>query len=132
MLESPTTPVALHVDQLEGFAVEAAPAADAGRCVAYCRQLVDHLASEDQATAARLRMGHRPPGGLRRHVLDQGIAAAGWPSTASARKSSAAHQPIDVGKLDTVPAELPPDLPPPAPAPIAPGGDRLRAYLHGE
>lgn len=132
MLESYDHPVWRFMDQL-GFMIEAAPAADAERCVAYCRQLVDHLASEDQATAARFEWGTGRLVAFERHVLDQGIAAAGTAIDRIRAEIGAAHQPIDVGTLDTVPAELLPDLPPPAPAPIAlQPGDRLRAYLHGE
>ena len=132
MLESYEHPVWRFLDQL-GFMIAAVPAADAERCVAYCRQLVDHLASEPGTNAARLEWGTGRLVAFEKHLLETGIAAARPDIERIRAEIGAALQPIDVGTLDTVPADLLPDLPPPAPAPLAlKPGDRLRAHLHGE
>jgi len=132
MLESYDHPVWRFLDQL-GFMIAAAPAADTERCVAYCRQLVDHLVAESSSSPARFEWGTGRLVAFEKHLLETGIAAARPDIERIRAEIGAKVQPIDVGTLDTVPAELLPDLPPPAPAPLAlQPGDRLRAHLHGE
>lgn len=132
MLETYDHPVWRFMDKV-AFMVEAAPATELNRCVAFARQLVDHLAADGLGTTARFEWGMGRLQAFEAHLLEQGIAAA-LPAIQRIRSElDTDHQPLDVGTLDTVPAELLDNLPAPPPAPLSlKPGDRLRAYLHGD
>jgi hypothetical protein len=132
MLETYDHPVWRFMDKL-AFMIEVAPATEVDRCVAFARQLVDHLAADGLGTTARFEWGMGRLQAFESHLLEQGIKAA-MPAIEHIRSEiDTDHQPLDVGTLDTVPAELMDNLPPPSPAPLSlKPGDRLRAYLHGD
>ena len=103
---------------------------------AHSRQLVDHLVADGTADAKRFEWALGRLAAFDHHLLEGALLAA-QPNIARLQSTiDTANMPIDVGTLDTVPAELMPDLPA-ASAAVAPALDlqpglRLRAYLRGE
>ena len=135
MLEAYEHPVWRFIDAL-AFALEVAPAAEAERWLTHCRQLVDHLVHDSDADAVRFDWASSRLLAFDRHLLEQAVVAA---QPAIARLQSAidsASMPIDVGTLDTIPAELMPADSDPATTSahalqLQPG-TRLRAHLKGQ
>ena len=135
LLEAGEHPVWRFIDALV-FLLEMVPAAEADRCLAHCRQLVDHLAADSAPDAARFDWALGRLAAFERHLLEQGVAAA-QPAIARLQSTiDTANMPIDVGTLDTIPAELMPtasESPTGLPPTLAMHpGVRLRAHLQGD
>ena len=135
MLEDYGHPVWRFMDQL-AFMMHTVPAADAPRGHEHARQLVEHLATDTHINAGRFEWASSRLAAFDRHLLDQGIASAESVILRIQADINSANAPLDVGTLDTVPAELLDDLPIPAKPPARPLslqlGDRMRAYIHGD
>ena len=136
MLEAFDHPVWRLMDRL-AFVLGAVAAGEHERGLLHCRRLVDQLASDPATNAARFEWAMSRVAELDRHLLAQAIAAA---QPAIGRLHSAidtASAPLEVGTLDTIPADLLSDddetaaRDAPRAANLRPG-DRLRAYLHGD
>ncbi len=135
MLEAYEHPVWRFIDAL-AFALEVAPAAEAERWLTHCRQLVDHLVHDSDADAARFDWASSRLLAFDRHLLEQAVVAS-QPDIARLQSAiDSASMPIDVGTLDTIPAELmPTDSDPASTAAHAlqlQPGTRLRAHLKGQ
>lgn len=135
ILDNYAHPVWRFMDALV-FLNEVVSATEAAPCLAHSRQLVDHLVADGTADAKRFEWALGRLAAFDRHLLEGALFAA-QPNIARLQSTiDTANMPIDVGTLDTVPAELMPDLPT-ATAAVAPALDlqpglRLRAYLRGE
>lgn len=135
LLEAYDHPVWTFIDTLARV-LEATTPADRPRCEAACRQLVDHLVADGDASTERFVQATRRLELIDRKLLEAAIDQ----SRPHIERLQAATQdsdlPIDVGSLDTVPAELMPlDAPPSSPAVALPdptAGERFQAYLQGE
>lgn len=109
------------------------------RCLNFTRQLVDHLVADGSADVARFDWALGRITAFERHSFDRAVLAAQPEITQLQLAVDAAAEPIDIGTLDTVPAELLPEVPTPASAAAPPAGllalqpgGHLRAYLQGE
>jgi hypothetical protein len=135
MLENYGHPVWRFMDQL-AFMMHTVPAADASRGQEHARQLVEHLAADPDINSARFEWASSRLAAFDRHVLDQGIASAESVILRIQADINSANAPLDVGTLETVPAELLDELPlpskPPSRSMSLQLGDRVRAYLHGD
>ena len=115
------------------------------RLLGLCRNLVDHLAALDAPDASHFSWAIVRLAAARRHGLDQALASAGpqiqrLQRIASDEASAASvSMALDIGTLDTVPADLLPEPDDPA-APLASHalanattpGNALRCHLQGE
>lgn len=131
------------IDRVVHQVAVAAPG-ERARMLGLARNLIDHLCAEDAADPARFAWGSERLAASQRHALDQALAAATPLIERLLRISRAeagpttATMPLDVGMLDTVPAELlDNDKPAPAAAPPASlhgaePGSHWRLYLQGD
>ncbi|WP_088284334.1 DUF1631 family protein [Ideonella sp. A 288] len=132
MLQAYDHPVWRFMDVL-AFVIDSVPASAAERCLSHCRQLIDHLVADGNADAARFDWATGRLMAFDRHLLEQSIAAARPDIERLRSTADGGDPPIDVGNLDTVPAELMSDEPLPTPsAPDLHPGHRVRIYLHGD
>ena len=135
MLEDYAHPVWRFMDQL-AYLNDVVSMAETPACQAHCRQLVDHLVADGTADAKRFDWAVGRLAAFDRHLLEAALNAA-QPNIARLQTTiDTANMPIDVGTLDTVPAELMPDLPAASPTQVPAldlqAGLRLRIYLRGE
>ncbi len=135
MLEGYEHPVWRFMDLL-AFTLETAATGDVVRCLAQCRKLVEGLASDSTANAAKFDGACARLIDLDHRLLEQAVRAAQPAIDRLQAAIDTASMPIDVGTLDTVPAELMlHDRPAPPVTPdwfILQPGLRLRAYLQGD
>lgn len=138
MLDDYDHPVWRFMDRL-AFLLTTVQVAELERCLSFARQLVDHLVADGAADIARFEWAIGRIAAFERHSLDRAVLIAQPEITQLQLAPDEAGAPIDIGTLDTVPAELMPEdsAPPAAAAPPAallglqPGG-YLRAYLQSE
>ena len=135
MLENYAHPVWRFMDGLV-FLNEVVSATEAAPCRSHSHQLVDHLVADGTADATRFEWALGRLAAFDRHLLEAALLAA-QPNIARLQSTiDTANMPIDVGTLDTVPAELMPDLPAvkaaQTPALDLLPGLRLRVCLRGE
>lgn len=114
------------------------------RMLGLARNLIDHLCAEEPTDPARYAWASERLAASQRHALDQALAAAA-PTIERLQRigqeqagPSSATMPLDLGMLDTVPAELldtgtapPPATPAPSLHEAAPGS-HWRLYLQGD
>lgn len=135
LLEAYDHPVWTFIDTLARV-LDATPPTDRPRCEAACRQLVDHLVADGDASGERFVQAARRLELIDRKLLDSAVDQARPHIERLKAATPEGELPIDVGSLDTVPAELMPlDTPSPSPAVALPepaAGERLHAYLQGE
>jgi len=144
LLDSYEHPVWRFMDAL-AQAVSVSPPADRLRMLGMGRNLVDHLAASDAPDSGRFAWALERLAAMNRHSLAQALAAA-QPEIDRLRQRiasdpalSTASMPLDIGNLDTVPAELLDEAATTAPSgvrataglPSTPG-DHLRAWLQGD
>ena len=136
-------PVWRFMDALAHDIEHCAPARQP-RLVGLCRNLVDHLATIPAPEAGHFSWAGQRLAAARKHALAQAVAAAATRISKLQRLANndiaaTATMPLDIGTLDTVPAELVPE-PAQRTAPAlgaalllacVPGYD-LRIYLQGE
>ncbi len=115
------------------------------RLLGLCRNLVDHLAAQDAPDASHFSWAIVRLAAARRHGLDQALASAApqiqrLQRIASDEASTATvSMALDIGTLDTVPADLLPEPDDPAAPPAGHAlaqattpGAALRCHLQGE
>jgi len=144
LLDTYDHPVWRFMDAL-AQAVTVSPPAERLRVLGMGRNLVDHLAASDAPDGGRFAWAMDRLAAMNRHALAQALAAA-QPEIDRLRHRiatdpalSTASMPLDIGNLDTVPAELlddaatrvPSGVRSPAALPSQPG-DHLRAWLQGD
>lgn len=134
MLDAYEHPVWRFMDRLS-FMFQTAPASDVARCRTIATQLVDQIVSDGPQDAARFAWALARLDAIEHHLLEQAVRAAEPEIKRLQAAADTASMPIDVGTMDTVPAELmPTESPAPATKPtiaLLPG-ERLHAYLQGE
>ncbi|MDT7837345.1 DUF1631 family protein [Aquabacterium sp. OR-4] len=92
--------------------VAVATAAERPRMLGLARNLIDHLCAEEQTDPSRFAWATERLAASQRHALDQALAAAAplierlLRITREEAGPSTSTMPLDVGSLDTVPAEL--------------------------
>ena len=143
-LDSYDHPAWRFMDHL-AFDIECSGAAQQPRLLGLCRNLVDHLAALDAPDGSHFSWAIVRLAAARRHALDQALVAA-EPQIERLRRiasdeASAAtvSMALDIGTLDTVPADLLPESDDRA-TPVAghtlakatTPGNVLRCYLQGE
>lgn len=123
-----------------------ASAAEQARVLGLARNLVDHLAAEPAVDGSRFEWASERLKAARRHAFDQALANAAAMIDKLQRIARAdaapttSTMPLDLGSLDTVPADLLPAPPAPSAAPAAPHleldqaepGSHWRAWLQGD
>ena len=114
------------------------------RLLGLCRNLVDHLAAIAVPEAGHFTWASQRLAAARKHTLAQAVAAAAprihkLQRLASHDHSATATMPLDIGTLDTVPAELVPELAEPNAPTLGAAlllacvpGYALRVYLQGQ
>ncbi|WP_395700354.1 DUF1631 family protein [Aquabacterium sp.] len=138
MLDDYDHPIWRFMDRL-AFLLTTVQVAELERCLHFARQLVDHLVADGAADSARFEWAIGRIAAFERHSFDRAVLVAQPEITQLQLPVDETSEPIDIGTLDTVPAELMPEDSPPhtASAPPAallslqPGG-YLRAYLQSE
>ena len=133
MLDDYDHPVWRFMDRL-AFAISTAHVLEHDRWLNFARQLVDHLVGDGAADTARFEWALSRIEAYERHCFERAVLVAQPEITNLQLATDRSAQPIDVGTMDTVPAEL---LPEPSPAPAAPRlqlapGQHMRAYLQGD
>ncbi|HSW07049.1 DUF1631 family protein [Aquabacterium sp.] len=138
MLDDYDHPVWQFMDRL-AFLLTTAQVAEADRALSFARQLVDHLVADGAADITRFEWASGRISFFERHSLDRAVLLAQNEITQLQLARDEASEPIDIGTMDTVPAELMPEA---SPAPAAPGvpsellalqpGNHVRTYLQGE
>jgi hypothetical protein len=136
MLDDYDHPVWRFMDRL-AFAISTAHVLEHDRWLNFARQLVDHLVGDGAADTARFEWALSRIEAYERHCFERAVLVAQPEITNLQLATDRSAQPIDVGTMDTVPAEL---LPGPSPAPASPAAPRLqlnpgqhmRAYLQGD
>lgn len=122
------------------FMVTTVQVAELERCLGFARQLVEHLVADGAGDVARFEWALGRIAAFERHSFDRAVLQAQPEITQLQLAADAASEPIDIGTLDTVPAELMPEdettgsggsAPPPALLALQ-AGEHLRAYLQGE
>ena len=136
-------PVWRFMDALDHDIAHCAPA-QRTRLVGLCRNLVDHLAAIAVPEAGHFSWASMRLAAARKHALAQAVAAAAprihkLQRLASHDTSASATMPLDIGTLDTVPAELVPELAEPSAPTLSAAlllacvpGYALRVYLQGQ
>jgi len=141
LLDSYEHPVWRFMDHL-AHDIETSPPAQRLRLLGLGRNLVDHLAGSESGDAAAFGWALQRLGAAQRHVLASAVKAAA-PEIARLQRLAADQaspstraMPLDIGTLDTVPADLMPATEARPPATLAddgmPPGQQLRVYLQGE
>ncbi len=137
-------PVWRFMDQL-AHDLECSAPAHLARLLGLCRNLVDHLAAARPPDGSHFSWATMRLAAARRHALAQALTAAG-PQIARLQRicmaeggNTTAAMPLDIGTLDTVPADLMPDEVRPSARASAvlliqasEPGTCLRTYLQGE
>ena len=129
-------PVWRFMDQM-AFDLETGAPAQLARLQGLCRNLLDHLAAIAEPNAANFSWASLRLTAARQHTLTkaQDAAAAAirkLQRIAGDQASATTHtMPLDIGSLDTVPAELMPELPSPPAGSAAAGFDLHQATLPG-
>ncbi|MBI3368567.1 MAG: DUF1631 family protein [Burkholderiales bacterium] len=134
MLDAYEHPVWRFMDRLS-FMFQTAPASDIERCRTIATQLVDQVVGDGTQDASRFAWALARLDAIEHHLLEQAVRAAEPEISRLQAAADTASMPIDVGTMDTVPAELMPAESPAAaakPSITLLPGDRLRAYLQGE
>lgn len=142
LLDSYEHPVWRFMDHL-AHDIETSPPAQRLRLLGLGRNLVDHLAQSEGGAGRGFAWALQRLGAAQRHALATAITAADAPIARLQRLAAAeaspatAAMPLDIGTLDTVPAELMAETAPPRAAAALAGdgvapGSQLRAYLQGE
>ena len=144
LLDTYDHPIWRFMDQL-AFDLECSTPALRRRLLALCRSLVEHLGTADPPQASQYSWAIVRLAAARRHALAQALTHAA-PKIERLQRLSHAEAgnstdsvPLDIGTLDTVPADLMPASPP-VPAPSSTlsmtqatqPGTPLRVYLQGE
>lgn len=121
-----------------------ASAAEQARVLGLARNLVDHLAAEPMVDGSRFEWASERLKAARRHAFDQALAAAAAMIDKLQRIARAdaapttSTMPLDLGSLDTVPADLLPAPPAPSAALSMPdladaeAGSHWRIWLQGD
>lgn len=144
MLDDYDHPVWRFMDQLAHL-LATGQEAELERLRSFARQLVDHLVADGAADLARFEWALGRIAAAARHSFDRGVLQA-QPEITQLQLAhfdageSQAGDPLDIGTLDTVPAELLPETGAAgAPAPAVPQAllalqpsAHLRAYLQGD
>lgn len=138
MLEDYDHPVWRFMDRLSHL-VGTAPASDIERSLGYARQLIDHLVSDGQASVARFEWALGRLEAFERHGFERALSVAQPEILQLQLDVDSQSDALDVGTLDTVPAELmdEPHVPDEgddgcATVPDATPGEHMRAYLQGD
>jgi hypothetical protein len=138
LLDDYDHPVWRFMDRLAHL-VTTVQVAEFERCLNFTRQLVEHLVADGAADVARFDWALGRITAFERHSFDRAVLAAQPEITQLQLAVDATAEPIDIGTLDTVPAELMPEAPaaasaaePPAELLALQPGGHLRAYLQGE
>lgn len=138
MLDDYDHPVWRFMDQL-AFMLNTAQVAEYDRALNFSRQLVEHLVADGVADVARFEWALGRIAAFERHSFDRAVLLAQPEITQLQLPVDNTSEPIDIGTMDTVPAELmSEDIPAAAPAGMPSAllalqpGDHLRAYLQGE
>lgn len=144
LLDTYDHPIWRFMDQL-AFDLACSTPALRRRLLALCRSLVEHLATADPPQASQFSWAIVRLAAARRHALAQALTHAA-PKIERLQRFSHAEAgnstdsvPLDIGSLDTVPADLmPASKPVPAPSSTlsmtqaSQPGTPLRVYLQGE
>jgi hypothetical protein len=136
MLDDYDHPVWRFMDRL-AFAISTAHVLEQERWLNFARQLVDHLVGDGAADTARFEWALSRVEAYERHCFERAVLVAQPEITNLQLATDRSPQPIDVGSMDTVPAEL---LPEPGSAQASPAtprlhlrpGEHMRAYLQGD
>lgn len=138
MLEDYDHPVWRFMDRLSHL-VGTAPASDIERSLSYARQLIDHLVADGQASVARFEWALGRLEAFERHGFERALNVAQPEILQLQLDVDSQNDALDVGTLDTVPAELmdEPHVPDEdddgtAAVPDATPGEHMRAYLQGD
>jgi hypothetical protein len=135
MLDDYDHPVWRFMDRL-AFAISTAHVLENDRWLNFARQLVDHLVGDGAADTARFEWALTRIEAYERHCFERAVLVAQPEITNLQVAPDRSAQPIDVGTMDTVPAELLHE-PGPVPSPTGPRlqlqpGQHMRAYLQGD
>ncbi len=138
MLDDYDHPVWRFMDQL-AFVVDTVQDVERERCLGFARQLVEHLVADGSADSHRFEWALGRLLAFERHSYERALLLAQPEIDQLHAHAETVSPPIDIGTMDTVPAELLPETTATAPAPeetaallaLRPG-DHLRAYLQGE
>jgi hypothetical protein len=136
MLDDYDHPVWRFMDRL-AFAISTAHVLEHDRWLNFARQLIDHLVGDGAADTVRFEWALSRIEAYERHCFERAVLVAQPEITNLQLATDRSEPPIDVGTMDTVPAEL---LPEPGPAPASPAtprpqlkpGQHMRAYLQGD
>lgn len=136
MLDDYDHPVWRFMDRL-AFGIATAHVIELDRWLHFARQLVDHLVSDGAADTARFEWALGRIEAYERHCFERALLVAQPEITNLQLASDASAHAIDIGTMDTVPAELLPEIgpaqaPAPAPAIVLRPGEHMRAYLQGD
>lgn len=139
MLDDYNHPVWRLMDRL-AFMLDTVQIHEAERALNFARQLVEHLVADGAADIARFEWALNRISAFERHSFDRAVLHAQPEITQLQMHVDEASEPIDIGTMDTVPAELLPEEDGPAAASagvpdellsLQPGA-HVRAYLQGE
>lgn len=136
MLDDYDHPVWRFMDRL-AFAISTAHVLEHDRWLNFARQLVDHLVGDGAADTARFEWALSRIEAYERHCFERAVLVAQPEITNLQLATDRSAQPIDVGTMDTVPAELLPEASPTPTTPAVPRlqlrpGEHMRAYLQGD
>jgi len=136
MLDDYDHPVWRFMDRL-AFGISTAHVIEHDRWLSFARQLVDHLVGDGAADTARFEWALSRIEAYERHCFERAVLVAQPEITNLQLATDRSAQPIDVGTMDTVPAELLPDASASATTPAATSlqlrpGQHMRAYLQGD
>jgi hypothetical protein len=139
MLDDYDHPVWRLMDRL-AFVLDTVQINESERALNFARQLVEHLVADGAADNARFEWALSRISAFERHSFDRAVLQAQPEITQLQMDMDEASEPIDIGTMDTVPAELLPEEDGPAAASgsvpdellnLQPGA-HVRAYLQGE
>lgn len=139
MLDDYDHPVWRLMDRL-AFMLDTVQVSEFERALNFARQLVEHLVADGAADNARFQWALGRIAAFERHGFDRAVLQAQPEITQLQLAMDETSEPIDIGTMDTVPAELLPEEDGPSAASasvpdellsLQPGA-HVRAYLQGE
>jgi hypothetical protein len=136
MLDRYDHPVWRFMDRL-AFGISTAHVIEQERWLSFGRQLVDHLVGDGAADTPRFEWALGRVDAYERHCFERAVLVAQPEITNLQLRTGRTAPPIDVGTMDTVPAELLPEPTSMEQLPAVPSlslrpGEHLRAYLQGD
>jgi hypothetical protein len=136
MLDDYDHPVWRFMDRL-AFGIATAHVLEQERWLNFARQLVDHLVGDGAADTARFEWALSRVEAYERHCFERAALLAQPEITNLQLATDHSAQAIDIGTMDTVPAELLPEAGPAQTAAAHPRlilrpGEHMRAYLQGD